>query len=73
MESLTASKVVAFAATFPRVLGALPAGDLGVADADGAGSVGLGDFNSESSRLSVGHPLSFEHTTDPDFRRLLPW
>ena len=51
VESSTASNVVAFAATFPRVRGALPAGDLGVADADGTGSADFGGFDSESIRL----------------------
>lgn len=44
VESSTASNVVAFAATFPRVRGPLPAGDLGVAGAESEGLTGSEGF-----------------------------
>ena len=64
-ESPTASNVVAFAATFPRVRGALPAGELVVADADGVEAVGFGGSDSGTDRASVGHyVLYFQEMTD---------
>ena len=61
VESSTASNVVAFAATFPRVRGPLPAGDLGVADAANVGLVGSEGFDPGSTEIMSISTKGFDY------------
>ena len=64
-----ASNVVALAAIFPRVRGVRPAGDLGVAGADGVESVGFDDFDSKSDHVSASQSrFRLRHMTDHGVR-----